>query len=75
MRLPSYDSDMEHTLVPDEALLRIAPDVDLGQFDLDPFQLMVAKALQKYGVYVDGPSFDPEVVSMLRKIAFNKDSA
>ncbi len=32
--------------------MRLDPSLDLSQFDLDPFQLMVATALQRYGGYV-----------------------
>jgi hypothetical protein len=37
--------------IPEGELMRLDPSLDLGQFDLTPFQRMVATALQRYGAY------------------------
>ena len=37
--------------VPEGELMRLDPTLDLSQFGLTPYQLMVAKALQTYGAY------------------------
>lgn len=38
--------------IPEGQLMRLDPTLDLSQFGLDPFDLMVARALQRYGAYV-----------------------
>jgi hypothetical protein len=37
--------------IPEGELMRLDPSLDLSQFSLTPFQLMVATALQRYGAY------------------------
>jgi len=37
--------------IPEGQLMRLDPSLDLSQFNLTPFQLMVAEALQRYGAY------------------------
>lgn len=44
-----------HNGVPEGTLMQLDPNLDLSLYNLTPFQLMVAKALQTYGAY-DGDS-------------------
>lgn len=49
---PAMSSDGSHPGgIPEGQLVRLDPTLDLSQFNLDPFQRMVAKALQTYGAY------------------------
>lgn len=49
---PATSSDGSHQGgIPEGQLVRLDPSLDLSQFHLDPFQRMVAKALQIYGAY------------------------
>jgi hypothetical protein len=53
-RLPATRSDGSHTGgIPMGALIRLDPSLDLSQYNLTPFQAMLAKALQIYGAYND----------------------
>jgi hypothetical protein len=62
--------------IPEGEMMRLDPSLDLSQFQLTPFQLMVATALQRYGAYdadsgssfkitventIDGASYDTEI--------------
>jgi hypothetical protein len=49
---PATSSDGVHPGgIPEGQLIRLDPTLDLGPYHLDPFQLMVAHALQTYGAY------------------------
>ncbi len=49
---PASRSDGTHVGgIPEGQLMRLDPGLDLRQFDLTPFQRMVAVALQRYGAY------------------------
>jgi predicted actin-binding protein len=51
-RLPATHSDGSLAGgIPEGALIRLDPTLDLSQYGLTAFQLMLAKALQKYGAY------------------------
>jgi hypothetical protein len=53
-RLPATRSDGSHSGgIPEGALIRLDPTLNLSSYDLTPFQMMYAKALQKYGAYDD----------------------
>lgn len=53
-RLPATRSDGNtQGGIPEGALLRLDPNLDLSQENLTPFQLMLARALQQYGAYDD----------------------
>jgi hypothetical protein len=47
------DGDSRRPEAPPQGLrLRIKPDVDLEDFDLDRQTLVIARAMQEYGVYI-----------------------
>jgi hypothetical protein len=49
---PATSSDGSHAGgIPEGQLVRLDPALDLSPYNLDPFQRMVAKALQTYGAY------------------------
>jgi hypothetical protein len=49
---PATSSDGGHPGgIPEGALVRLDPRLDLSQYGLDPFQRMVARALKTYGAY------------------------
>jgi hypothetical protein len=51
-RLPATSSDGRLTGgIPEGALIRLDPTLNLSTYGLTPFQLMLAKALQKFGAY------------------------
>jgi hypothetical protein len=53
-RLPATRSDGSLAGgIPEGALIRLDPSLDLTPYNLTPFQLMLARALQTYGAYND----------------------
>jgi hypothetical protein len=53
-RLPATRSDGGVSGgIPEGALIRLDPTLDLTSYNLSPFQLMFARALQQYGAYND----------------------
>jgi hypothetical protein len=51
-RLPATRSDGNLSGgIPEGALIRLDPTLDLAPYNLTPFQLMLARALQRYGAY------------------------
>jgi hypothetical protein len=52
---PATDSDGEinqSNAIPEGALFQLNPDLDLGSLNLTPYELTVAVALQRYGMYL-----------------------
>ncbi len=52
---PATDSDGEINqadAIPEGALLQLNPDLDLGTLGLTPFEMTIAIALQRYGMYL-----------------------
>lgn len=53
-RLPATRSDGSLSGgIPEGALIRLDPTLDLTAYNLSPFELMLARALQRYGAYDD----------------------
>jgi hypothetical protein len=49
---PAYRTDGRHGIIPQGTCFRLPANLNLDAMDMDPYALMIAKAVQKYGMYL-----------------------